>query len=67
MTKQELQFLLDFDLSKFDEPENADEKLYLSYLTTFTIKYILDVQLNYRLAEEAKEEGKENDKQDTSY
>lgn len=60
MTKQELQFLLDFDLSKFDEPENADEKLYLSYLTTFTIKSILDVQLNYRLAEEAKEEGKEN-------
>ncbi len=49
MKKQEL---LDFDLSKFDEPENAEAKLYLGYITTYAIRAIIRTKINHLKAKQ---------------
>jgi len=49
MKKQEL---LDFDLSKFDEPENAEAKLYLGYITTYAIRSIIRTKINHLKAKQ---------------
>ena len=49
MTKQEL---LNFDISQFDEPENAEAKLYLGYITTYAIRAIIRTKINHLKAKQ---------------
>ena len=53
MTRKEL---LDFEMSKFDEPENAEAKLYLGYITTYAVRAIFKTVINHL---KAKETGKD--------
>ena len=49
MTNKEL---LDFDLSRFDEPENEEAKLYHGYITTYAIRAIIRTKINHLKAKQ---------------